>query len=147
MAHTCATVWASMSRRVSRATFFEMGFSRTVPDDTGASVLCPSLRVGGCYMHPLSDTVSVNDTTWAWEGQCLDKTRMDGCLGNPDEMSDTWAHDMTERVVMADDILRLEMAPRHMNHVDGDRDDKMRCDVVLRDLGPNRGKVELNDLA
>ena len=49
--------------------------------------------------------------------------------------------------MMADDIPRLEMASRHMNPVDGDRDDKMRCDVALRDLGPSRGKVEPNDLA
>ena len=48
---------------------------------------------------------------------------------------------------MADDISRLEMTSRHMDHVDGDRDEKMRCDVALRDLGPSRGKVELNDLA
>ena len=54
---------------------------------------------------------------------------------------------MTEQVVMADDILRLEMASRHMDHVDGDRDDKMRCNVALRDLGPSRGKIEPNDLA
>ena len=33
-----------------------------------------------------------------------------------------------------------------MDPVDGDRDDKMRCDVVLRDLGPSRDNVELNDL-
>lgn len=39
------------------------------------------------------------------------------------------------------------MAPRHMNHVDGDRDDKMRCDVALRDLGSEQSKVEPNDLA
>ena len=37
---------------------------------------------------------------------------------------------------MADNIPRIEMAPRHMNHVDEDRDDKMRCDVALKDLSP-----------
>ena len=34
---------------------------------------------------------------------------------------------------------------RHMDHVDGDRDDKMRCDVALRDF-ESRGKVKPNDL-
>ena len=48
---------------------------------------------------------------------------------------------------MADDILRLGMASRHMDPVDGDRDGKMKCDVVLRDLGSSRGKVEPNELA
>ena len=38
--------------------------------------------------------------------------------------------------MMADDTPRLEMASRHMGHVDGDRDDKMRCDGALGDLGP-----------
>ena len=45
---------------------------------------------------------------------------------------------MTERVVMDDDIPRLGMASRHMDHVDGDRDDNMRCDVALRDLDPEQ---------
>ena len=49
--------------------------------------------------------------------------------------------------MMADDIPRLGMASRHMDPVDGDRDDKMRCGVALRDLGPSGGKVEPNDLA
>lgn len=49
--------------------------------------------------------------------------------------------------MMDDDIPRLGMASRHMDPVDGDRDGKMRCDVVLRDLGPSRGKVEPNELA
>ena len=49
--------------------------------------------------------------------------------------------------MMADDIPRPGMASRHMDPVDGDRDGKMRCDVVLRDLGPSRGKVEPNELA
>ena len=43
---------------------------------------------------------------------------------------------MTERVVMADDISRLGMAPRHKNHIKGDRADTMRCDVPLRNFGP-----------
>ena len=54
---------------------------------------------------------------------------------------------MTERVMMVDDTPRLGMASRHMNPVNGDRDGKMRCDVALRDLGPSRAKVDLNDLA
>ena len=91
MAHTCVTVWANVPIRVSRATSFEMDFSRIVPGGTGVPVLRPSPRVGGCYIHPLSSTVSVNDTAWAWESQCLDRTWMDGCSRNPDEMSDTWA--------------------------------------------------------
>ena len=49
--------------------------------------------------------------------------------------------------MMVDDISRLGMASRHMDPVDGDRDGKMRCDVVLRDVGPSRAKVEPNDLA
>ena len=48
--------------------------------------------------------------------------------------------------MMADDISRLGMASRHMDPVDGDRDDKMRCDVALRYLGSSKGKVEPNDL-
>ena len=44
-------------------------------------------------------------------------------------------NDMTERVVIANDTPRLGMASRHMGYVDGDQDDKMRCDVALRDLG------------
>ena len=48
-------------KRVSRATSFEMSFSKAVPDSTGVPVLRPSPRVGGCYIHPLSDTISVND--------------------------------------------------------------------------------------
>ena len=48
---------------------------------------------------------------------------------------------------MADDTLRFGMVSRHIGHVDGDQDDKMRRDGVLRVLGPSRGKVELNDLA
>ena len=54
---------------------------------------------------------------------------------------------MTERAMMSDDIPRLGMASRHMDPVDGDRGGKMRCDVVLRDLGPSRGRVEPNALA
>ena len=46
-----------------------------------------------------------------------------------------------------DDIPRLGMVSRHMDHVNGGRDDKMRCDVALRDLSPSRGKVEPNGLA
>ena len=49
--------------------------------------------------------------------------------------------------MMADDISRLGVASRHMDLIDGDRDDKMRCDVALRDLGRSRGNVEPNDLA
>ena len=49
--------------------------------------------------------------------------------------------------MMTDDISRREMTSRHMDHVNGGRDDKMRCDVALRDLGPSRGKVEPNNLA
>ena len=48
---------------------------------------------------------------------------------------------------MVDDILRLVMASRHMDHVDGNRDDKTICNVALSDLSPSRGKVESNDLA
>ena len=59
----CVVVWVSMLRRVSRATSFEMGFLRTIPGGMSVSVLRPSPRVGGCYIHPLSDTVSVNDMT------------------------------------------------------------------------------------
>ena len=46
--------------------------------------------------------------------------------------------------MMADDTLRLGMALRHMGHIDGDRDDKMRHDGVLRDLGPElrQGRAE-----
>ena len=68
-----------MPRRVSRATSFEIDFSRTVLGGTGVPVLRPSPRVGGCYIHPLFGTVYVNDMTRAWEGQCLDRTQMDGC--------------------------------------------------------------------
>ena len=92
MAHTCVTVWASVPRRVSRATSFEISFSSIVPSGTDVPILRPSPCIGGCYIHLLSDTVSVNDTTWAWEGQCLDRTQMNGCSGSPDEMSDTRAH-------------------------------------------------------
>ena len=49
--------------------------------------------------------------------------------------------------MIADDIPRLGMASRHMDPIDGDRDDEMRCDVVLRDLGPSGGRVEPNELA
>ena len=48
---------------------------------------------------------------------------------------------------MVDDTLRLEMVSRHIGHVDGDRDDKMRRDGVLIVLGPSRGKVEFYKLA
>ena len=117
-----------------------MGFSRTVSGGTGVPVLRLSPHVGGCYIHPLSGTIYVNDMTWAREGQCLDRTRMDGCLKSPDEMSDMRArsrwHD--QRVVMTDDPPRLGMTSRHINHVDGDRDDKMRRDGALRDLGPEQ---------
>ena len=34
---------------------------------------------------------------------------------------------------MVDNTPRLEMATRHIGN--GDQDDKMRCDVALRDLG------------
>ena len=92
VAHTCVTTRASVSRRVSWANSFEMSFSRTVPGGMGVPVLCLGPCVGGCYIHPLSDTVSVNVMAWTWEGQCLDRTRMDGFSGCPDEMSDTWTH-------------------------------------------------------
>ena len=46
----------------------------------GVPVFCPSPRVGGCYIHPLSATVFVNDMAWVREGQCLDRTRMDGWM-------------------------------------------------------------------
>ena len=52
-------------------------------------ILRPSLRVGGRYIHPLSGTVSVNDSAWAWEGECLDRTWMDGCSGSSDEMNNS----------------------------------------------------------
>ena len=89
MAHACVTAWASVPRRVSQATSFELEFSITVLGDTGVPVLRPSPHVGGCYIHPLSGTVSVNDTTWTREGQCLDRTQMDGYSRSPDEISDT----------------------------------------------------------
>ena len=93
MAHTCVTAWARMPRRVSRATSFEMNFSRTVPRDMSVPKLRPSPHVGGCYIHPLSGMVYVNDIAQgrARESQCLDRTWMDRCLGRSDEMSDTWA--------------------------------------------------------
>ena len=75
VAHTCITTRASVSRRVSRATSFEMGFSRIVPGGMGVPVLCLSPCVGGCYIYPL-----------------FDRTRMDEFSGCPDEMSDTWTH-------------------------------------------------------
>ena len=77
------------------------------------------------------------------------RTRMDGCLGSPDEMNDTLAilDGIIERDMIADDIPRLGMASRHIDPIDGDRDYKMRCDVALRDLGPSRDKVEPDDLA
>ena len=43
---------------------------------------------------------------------------------------------MSEQVVMAEDTLRLGMMSRCMDHVDGNRDDEMRRDAALRDLGP-----------
>ena len=51
---------------------------------------------------------------------------------------------ITERVVMIDDISRLGMASRHMDYVNKDRDNKMRCDVALRDFGSEQrqGRVE-----
>ena len=82
MAHACVTVRASVLRRVSRATSFEMSFSKIVLGGTGAPVLRPSPCVGGWIMHLLSGTESVNDMVWAREGQCLDRTRMDGCSGS-----------------------------------------------------------------
>ena len=72
--HTCVTVYVSVPRRMFRATSFKMDFPRIVSSGTGVPVLRPSLRVGGCYIHPLSGTVSVNDTAWAQEGQYLDRT-------------------------------------------------------------------------
>ena len=39
---------------------------------------------------------------------------------------------------MADATPRLGMASRHMDHVDGDRDDKTRRDSALRDLDMNQ---------
>ena len=136
--------WALWPKRVtllricvSHATSFEMSFLRIVLSSTSVPVLCPSPRVGGCYIHPLSGTVFVNDTTRALEGQCLDRTWMDGCLRHPDEISDTrdrsWWHDRVSYDSRRHP--RLGMVSRHMDHVDGDRDDKMRCDIVLRDLG------------
>ena len=91
MAHTYVTTRVSVSRRVFRATSFEINFLRTVSGGTGVPILRPSLRVGGCYIHSLSGTVSVNDMAWTQEGQCLNITRMDGCSRRLDEMSDTWA--------------------------------------------------------
>ena len=55
-------------------------------------VLRPSPGVRGCYIHPLSGTVSVNDLAWAQEGLCLDRTQMDGCSESPNEMKDMRAH-------------------------------------------------------
>ena len=37
------------------------------------------------------------------------------------------------------------MASRYMDPVDGDRDGKRTCSVVLRDLGLNRANVEPNE--
>ena len=68
-----------------------MSFSRIVSSGTSVPVLRPSLRVGGCYIHPLFGTVSINDMAWAQEGKCLNRTQMDECSGNLDEMSDTRA--------------------------------------------------------
>ena len=51
---------------------------------------------------------------------------------------------MTKRVLMAYDTSRLGMVSRHMGHVDGDQDDKVRGDVALRDLGleQRQGRAE-----
>ena len=43
-------------------------------------------------MHLLSSTMSVNEMTYAQEGQRLDGAQMDGCSRCPDVMNDTWAH-------------------------------------------------------
>ena len=75
-----ATLWhigvsqVSVPRRVSRATSFGMRFSRTVLGGTGVPALRSSPHVVGCYIDPLSSTVSVNDMAWAQECQCLDRT-------------------------------------------------------------------------
>ena len=44
-------------------------------------------------------------------------------------------------------IIKIDSTTIDMDPIDGDRDDKMRCNVALRDLGSSRGKVEPNDLA
>ena len=112
-------------------------------------ILCPSPHVGGCYIHPLSDIVSINESALARVGQCLDRTRMDGCSGSPNEMNDTRAHSRWHDRASYDGRRHLKTRDgiKTYGPVDGDRDDKIRCDVALRDLGPSRGKVEPNDLA
>ena len=55
-------------------------------------ILRPSPSVGGLIMHLLSSTMSVNEMTYAQEGQRLDGAQMDGCSRCPDVMNDTWAH-------------------------------------------------------
>ena len=139
MAHACVTARASVLKRVSRVTFFEMGFSRTVPGGTSVLVLHLSPRVGGCYIHPLSGTVSVNDTTWAREDQCLDRTRMDGCLGSPDEMSDMRTRSRWHDRVSCDG--RRHPETRDDIKTYGPCRWRLRWDVALRDLDLSKGKV------
>ena len=58
------TVWASIARRASQGTFFEMGLSRTLSNIKGVPTLYPNSCVRGRYMHLISYTNSINDMTW-----------------------------------------------------------------------------------
>ena len=51
-----------------------MSFSRIVLGIMGVPVLHPNPCVEGWIMYPLSNIESINDMTWAREGQDLNKT-------------------------------------------------------------------------
>ena len=65
---------------MSRATFFEITFSRTVSDQASEV----SIYTSYICME------SINDLTWTWEGPCLDRIQMVECSRDLDDRKDTW---------------------------------------------------------
>ncbi|XP_022949259.1 probable pectinesterase/pectinesterase inhibitor 21 [Cucurbita moschata] len=71
---------------------------------------------------------------------------MDGCSGSLDEMKDMRAHSRWHDRASYDGRRHPETRGgiKTYGPVDGDRDDKMRSDVALRNLGPSRAAVGSN---
>ena len=132
--HACVTAWASVPRRVSGNFIWNGFFNDTIKRHRCASIT-PQLACGR-----LLHTPTIQDDIRKWHEHERANASIEPRWMDVREVPMRWAtresilNGMTKRVVIADDIPRLEMMSRHMNHVDGDQDDKMRSDITLKDL-------------
>ena len=66
----------------------KIDFLNILSDDMNVSILHPNTWVKVWYMGTLSNTVSINDSAWIWEGSCLDNTHMYGYLERSNNKDD-----------------------------------------------------------